>query len=46
MSFNEYGVKIDRYEIKQIFAGTQVYYDSIMDKLYSDKKYYYEEFDE
>lgn len=44
--FDEYGVKIDRCDIKQIFAGTQVYYDSIMNKLYSDKKYYYEEFDE
>ena len=45
--FSEYGVKISsRYEVTSAVAGTDFYYDAIMDKIYSNKNYYYSEFDD
>lgn len=43
----KYGVTItDRYDVTRAIAGTEIYYDSIMGKIYRDKSYYYSEFDE
>ena len=43
----EYGVEIpSRYEINRAIAGTEFYYDSIMDKVYRNKDIYYSEFDD
>ena len=45
--FFEYGVKIsDKHKVTSAVAGTDFYYDSIMDKIYSNKNYYYSEFDD
>lgn len=43
----EYGINIsDRYEITRAIAGTDMYYDSIMAKVYRNKNCYYAEFDD
>ena len=43
----EYGINIsDRYEITRAVAGTDMYYDSIMAKVYRNKNCYYAEFDD
>lgn len=43
----EYGMEIpSRYEINRAIAGTEFYYDSIMDKVYRNKDIYYSEFDD
>lgn len=43
----EYGIKIsDKYEINNAIKDTEFYYDSIMDKIYKNKNYYYAEFDD
>lgn len=43
----EYGIAIsDRYEITGVLGNTDFYYDSIMDKVYKNKNYYYAEFDD
>jgi hypothetical protein len=36
----------DRYEILNAIRDTELYYDSIMDKVYCDKSTYYADFDE
>ena len=40
---NTYGVIFDKYDIGQIIGGSNLYYDSTMGKIYSDKEQYYEE---
>ncbi len=43
----EYGpMKIERETVKEKIKNTSMYYDSIMDKVYLNEKYYYEEFDD
>ena len=43
----EYGMEIpSRYEINRAIAGTEFYYDSIMDKVYRNKDIYYSELDD
>ena len=43
----EYGMEIpSRYEINRAIAGTEFYYDSIMDKVYRNKDIYYSDFDD
>ena len=42
-----YGVgKPDKWEVIPLIEGSKIYYDSIMNKFYSDKKYFYEELNE
>lgn len=44
---DKYGISIsDKYEITSAISNTDFYYDSIMDKIYKNKNYYYAEFDE
>ena len=38
-----YGVSIDRYDMNQILADSDMYYDSTMEKVYANKELYYEE---
>ena len=44
---NDYGLKdLNREDVKQVADNTDLYYDSIMDKVYLNERYYYEEFDD
>ena len=40
---NTYGIIIDRYDMNQILADSDMYYDSTMEKVYANKELYYEE---
>lgn len=44
---DRFGVRIsNRYDVIQAVKDTEMYYDSIMDKVYRDKSVYYSDFDE
>ena len=44
---NGFGIAIpDRYEVTGAVKDTELYYDSIMDKIYRDKSFYYADIDE
>ena len=40
---SEYGIILSKEKIVQFIKDTSMYYDSIMEKLYLTKEYYYEE---
>ena len=42
-SRNEYGVLLEKDKITQLIKPTNMYYDSIMGKIYLSKEYYYDE---
>ena len=45
--YDKYAIRIpERGEVTRALAGTDFYYDSIMEKIYRNKDYYYAEFDE
>lgn len=41
--WDEYGIKISREKIKLLVQNSEMYYDTIMEKVYLTKDYYYEE---
>lgn len=44
---NRFGVSIpSRFDVTQAVHGSELYYDSIMDKIYRNKELYYSDFDE
>ena len=40
---NEYGIQLTKDKITQFIKSSDMYYDSIMEKIYLSKEYYYEE---
>lgn len=45
--YSEFGISIpNKYDITEAISGTDFYYDSIMDKFYKNKSYYYNELDD
>ena len=43
---DEYGLKLDRQDVLNAVRDTDKYYDPIMDKVYRNKMYYYDEFED
>jgi hypothetical protein len=41
---DEYGIKLRKEKIVDLINYTEMYYDSIMEKVYYSKDYYYDEF--
>lgn len=39
----EYGLKLDRYDVTSVISKSSMYYDSIMEKIYLNKEEYYED---
>lgn len=44
--YDEYGIQFVKQDILDAVRDTDKYYDSIMDKVYRNKKFYYEEFED
>lgn len=42
----EFAIQLEKYKIIEIIKDTEIYYDEIMERVYSDEGYYYEEFDD
>lgn len=43
---DEYAIQIEKFRITESIKDTEIYYDEIMEKVYIDEGYYYEEFDD
>lgn len=46
LTTEQYGIVLEKQDILNSIKNTSHYYDSIMDKIYRDKRYYYAEFDD